>query len=114
MEVAISLRVRKYFQFLITALVGVVLTAHLSGCTSANTVHTNSTQKNIYIHGDLIDALAHAPEQAVDSANFLYVQYPTSNRCLTPSFWCLLPGYAQVGSPCWCGTTYGPVAGRVG
>jgi hypothetical protein len=37
-----------------------------------------------------------------------------SNRCLTPYFWCYLPGYAPVGAACWCASPNGPVAGRVG
>ena len=36
-----------------------------------------------------------------------------SNRCFTPYFWCFLPGYAPVGTGCWCATPNGPVAGVV-
>jgi len=41
-------------------------------------------------------------------------QAPMSNRCFTPSFWCWLPGFAPIGMPCYCGTPYGPIQGRVG
>ncbi len=37
-----------------------------------------------------------------------------SNRCLTPYFWCFLPAYGPVGTPCWCASPNGPIAGRVG
>jgi hypothetical protein len=36
-----------------------------------------------------------------------------SNRCYTQYFWCYLPGYAPVGTSCWCPTPNGPVAGVV-
>jgi hypothetical protein len=36
------------------------------------------------------------------------------NRCFTPQFWCWLPGYAYLGTPCYCATPYGPVNGVVG
>jgi len=42
------------------------------------------------------------------------VAQAVSNRCLTPYFWCLLPGYFPVNSPCWCATPNGPVPGVVG
>lgn len=38
---------------------------------------------------------------------------PTSNKCYTPQFWCLLPGYGPVGAPCYCNTPYGPVPGII-
>ena len=38
---------------------------------------------------------------------------PLSNRCFTPYFWCYLPGYAPVGSACWCASPNGPVGGVV-
>jgi hypothetical protein len=37
-----------------------------------------------------------------------------SNRCLTPYFWCFIPQYVPVGTPCWCATPNGPVGGVVG
>jgi hypothetical protein len=37
-----------------------------------------------------------------------------SNRCLTPYFWCYLPGFAPIGASCWCASPNGPIAGRVG
>jgi hypothetical protein len=36
-----------------------------------------------------------------------------SNRCATPYFYCILPGYAPIGTPCWCASPNGPVAGSV-
>jgi len=38
---------------------------------------------------------------------------PVSNRCFTPQFWCWLPGFGPVGTPCFCNTPYGPVNGVV-
>jgi hypothetical protein len=38
---------------------------------------------------------------------------PVSNRCVTPQFWCTLPGFGPVGSPCYCNTPYGPVPGII-
>jgi len=35
-------------------------------------------------------------------------------RCFTPTFWCVLPAPAIIGSNCFCATPYGPVYGRVG
>jgi hypothetical protein len=35
-------------------------------------------------------------------------------RCVTPAGSCFIPGNARPGTPCWCSTPYGPVAGRVG
>ncbi|HZR59073.1 MAG TPA: hypothetical protein VFA74_19555 [Terriglobales bacterium] len=43
-----------------------------------------------------------------------FVAQQVSNRCLTPYFWCFLPGYAPVGTACWCASPNGPVAGYVG
>jgi hypothetical protein len=37
-----------------------------------------------------------------------------SNVCRTPYGACILPGYAPVGSPCWCASQNGPIQGRVG
>lgn len=37
-----------------------------------------------------------------------------SNRCLTPYFWCYIPQYGPAGTPCWCASPNGPVAGRLG
>jgi len=37
-----------------------------------------------------------------------------SNRCFTNMGWCWLPGAAPLGSPCYCGSPYGPQPGRVG
>ena len=48
------------------------------------------------------------------SATTAQKQVPSSNRCFTPSFWCLLPDLAPVGTLCYCGTPFGPVNGRVG
>ncbi len=36
-----------------------------------------------------------------------------SNVCRTPYGACYLQGSAPIGTPCWCGTPYGPVAGSV-
>ena len=36
-----------------------------------------------------------------------------SNVCRTPYGVCYLRGLAPIGTPCWCGTPYGPVAGSV-
>jgi hypothetical protein len=36
-----------------------------------------------------------------------------SNRCVTPQFWCILPAAAPVGTPCYCSTPYGRVAGVI-
>lgn len=44
---------------------------------------------------------------------FVLAQAPVSNRCFTPYFSCLLPGYAPLGTACWCATPNGPVAGVV-
>ena len=44
----------------------------------------------------------------------LEIAQQVSNRCLTPYFWCLLPGFAPIGTPCWCASPNGPVPGRVG
>jgi hypothetical protein len=41
-------------------------------------------------------------------------QYPQMVRCFTPQGMCWLPGSAPPGTPCWCATPYGPVAGRTG
>ena len=38
---------------------------------------------------------------------------PMSNRCVTPQFWCWLPGYGPVGAPCFCPTPYGNVPGVI-
>ena len=38
---------------------------------------------------------------------------PLSNVCRTPYGACNLQGSAPIGTPCWCGTPYGPVAGTV-
>jgi hypothetical protein len=46
--------------------------------------------------------------------NRIELAQQASNQCLTPYFWCWLPGYAPIGSACWCATPQGPVAGRVG
>lgn len=35
------------------------------------------------------------------------------NHCVTPQFWCQLPGYGPIGSPCYCNTPYGPVPGII-
>jgi hypothetical protein len=45
---------------------------------------------------------------------FQRVQYPQMVRCFTPQGMCWLPGSAPPGTPCWCATAYGPVAGRTG
>jgi hypothetical protein len=39
---------------------------------------------------------------------------PMSNRCFTPRFWCWMPVFAPIRSPCFCGTPYGNVQGIVG
>jgi hypothetical protein len=44
---------------------------------------------------------------------FEIAQVPTSNRCFTPYFWCYLPGYAPIDTPCWCASPNGPVGGVV-
>lgn len=31
--------------------------------------------------------------------------------CQTSAFWCVVPGKAPNGYPCWCNTMYGPVSG---
>lgn len=31
--------------------------------------------------------------------------------CQTPAFWCVVPGKAPNGYPCWCNTMYGPISG---
>ena len=41
-----------------------------------------------------------------------HAQY--SNRCFTNRGWCYVPGAAPLGAPCYCGSPYGPIAGRVG
>jgi hypothetical protein len=41
------------------------------------------------------------------------VAQAVSNVCYTPYFYCFLPGYAPVGTPCWCATPNGPVNGVV-
>jgi hypothetical protein len=51
------------------------------------------------------------PLNSLENAEFAQ---QTSNRCLTPYFWCFLPGYGPVGAPCWCATPNGPVGGHVG
>lgn len=48
------------------------------------------------------------------AASDTIAQPPVGNRCFTPQFWCWLPGYAYVRTPCYCATPYGPVAGMVG
>jgi hypothetical protein len=53
-------------------------------------------------------------EKNSDDPAPLGLQAPVSNKCLTPGFFCFLPGYGPVGAPCWCASPYGPVAGRVG
>lgn len=45
--------------------------------------------------------------------SFEIAQVPVSNRCFTPYFWCYLPGYAPIGSSCWCPSPNGPVGGVV-
>lgn len=40
-------------------------------------------------------------------------QSPVANQCLTPYFWCYMPGYAPVGASCWCASPNGPVGGVV-
>lgn len=46
----------------------------------------------------------------------LEVQWPQQpmSRCLTPSGACWIPGYAPIGTACWCASPYGPVPGRIG
>ena len=39
--------------------------------------------------------------------------YP-GTLCLTPYFWCPLPGALQPGSRCYCPGPYGPVYGQAG
>jgi hypothetical protein len=43
----------------------------------------------------------------------LPAQQSLSNFCVTPSGSCVLPEYGPVGTPCWCNTPSGPVAGRL-
>jgi hypothetical protein len=44
----------------------------------------------------------------------LKAQYYPTVRCITPQGVCFLQGSAPPGTPCWCASVYGPVAGRVG
>jgi hypothetical protein len=44
---------------------------------------------------------------------FEIAQASSSNRCFTPYFWCYLPGFAPINTPCWCASPNGPVAGVV-
>jgi hypothetical protein len=43
-----------------------------------------------------------------------YYPQGMSNRCITPSGICFIPGYLPVGSGCACATPYGPIYGRIG
>jgi hypothetical protein len=38
---------------------------------------------------------------------------PFGFRCQTPQFWCGLPQPGPVGTPCYCNSPYGPIAGAV-
>ena len=49
----------------------------------------------------------------ISSGGSFELAQQVSNRCATPYFFCFLPGYAPIGTPCWCATPNGPVAGTV-
>lgn len=60
--------------------------------------------------GGLLAASMVAPR----GAEAMVPEHVPGTVCLTPTFWCPLPGKAPVGSPCTCNVGYGPVQGVVG
>lgn len=51
---------------------------------------------------------------ALSAADSGVAQPSMSNRCFTPRFWCWMPVFAPIRSPCFCSTPYGNVQGIVG
>ena len=58
------------------------------------------------------EAIPHLSKSDLLGEGFEIAQQ-TSNRCFTPYFWCFLPGWAPINTPCWCATPNGPVGGVV-
>jgi hypothetical protein len=61
------------------------------------------------------DTLPHAKRSAqqVGAKRQVTKQGAVTNQCQATYLSCTLPGYAPIGTPCWCATPTGPVVGVV-
>lgn len=89
-----------------TVIAIVVLTSALAtshGSISDNRGYRRTAGRDATRHISKIDPLGDRFE----------IAQQVSNRCFTPYFWCFLPGWAPINTPCWCATPNGPVGGVV-